>query len=245
MALDILRKIGLSDGEVKVYAALLDLGAAPLNRIHEKVGIERRNIYDILNKLIERGLVSYVTENKKRSFRCTHPNKILGYIDEEKEELQRLREDVEKEVPALIKKFEFSQPEISAEVFRGPEGIKAVWEDMLNYKELFWLGSGMYVPTKFPIFFRHWDQKVAERKIKSIHLFRHERRKDPFSKHFPGSRFLPPEFSGNPTVTVVFGNKVAQFLFGETLFAFVIESKELAENYKRYHKYLWQNVAKL
>ena len=26
--------------------------------------------------------------------------------------------------------------------------------------------------------------------------------------------------------------------------AFVIESKELSDNYKRYHKYLWDNVAK-
>ena len=53
MTLEILRKIGLSEGEIKVYNALLDLGTSSLNQIHEKTGIERRNIYDILNKLIE------------------------------------------------------------------------------------------------------------------------------------------------------------------------------------------------
>ena len=62
---DILRNIGLSEGEITIYSALLDLGKAPVNKIHEKVGIERRNIYDILNKLIERGLVSYINENKE------------------------------------------------------------------------------------------------------------------------------------------------------------------------------------
>ena len=44
---------------------------------------------------------------------------------------------------------------------------------------------------------------------------------------------LPPEFSGNPTVTVVYGSKVAQMLLGEEISVFVIKSKELAENYKK------------
>ena len=56
-------------------------------------------------------------------------------------------------------------------------------------------------------------------------------------------RFLPKEFSGNPAVVGIFGNKVVNFLFTEDFFAFVIESKEIAENYGAYHKYLWNNVA--
>ncbi|HLC66082.1 MAG TPA: helix-turn-helix domain-containing protein [Candidatus Nanoarchaeia archaeon] len=244
MTLDILRKIGLSDGEMRVYEALLNLGSVPLNQIHEKVGIERRNIYDILNKLIERGLVTYISENRRRCFQLAHPNRLLGYLDEKKEHLEQLKQQVAKDIPDLVEQFEHARAEVSAEVYRGAEGIKAVWEDMLNYKDLRWIGSGMYVPTQFPVFFKHWDKRVTERKIKSVHLFRHERKSDPFARHFPGSRFLPPEFSGNPTVTVIFGNKVAQFLFGTALFAFVIESKELADNYRRYHKYLWENVAK-
>lgn len=33
-------------------------------------------------------------------------------------------------------------------------------------------------------------------------------------------------------------------LLGENINVFVIESKELTENYKRYHKFLWDKVAK-
>ncbi len=55
---------------------------------------------------------------------------------------------------------------------------------------------------------------------------------------------LPKEFSGNPTVICIFGNKVVNFILDKELFAFVIECKELADNYRRYHKYLWNNVAK-
>ena len=57
-------------------------------------------------------------------------------------------------------------------------------------------------------------------------------------------KFLPTEFSGNPGVIAVYGHKVVNVVYAEEFFGFVIESRELAENYKKYHKYLWDNVAK-
>ncbi|MBC8501018.1 MAG: hypothetical protein ISS25_04355 [Nanoarchaeota archaeon] len=245
MALEVLRKIGLSGGEITIYSSLLDLGRAPVNKIHEKTGIERRNIYDILNKLIERGLITYVTENKRRVFQLSHPNKIIGYIEEKKHDLDGTRREIEKEIPSLIEKFNFRRPEINAEIYRGHEGVKAVWEDMLNYKEIYWIGSGRYVPKKLPHFFANWNKRRIKLKIRMFNIIRFELKKElkkPYA--YESWKFLPKDFSGNPTVTGIHGNKTVNFLLGEDFFAFVIESKELAENYRRYHKYLWDNVAK-
>lgn len=244
MTLEILRKIGLSDGEIKVYSALLDLGISPVNRIHERVGIERRNIYDILNKLIERGLISYVTENKRRLFQISHPTKIIRYIEEKKNHLDITKKEIEKDIPSLIKKFNYTRPNINAEIFRGPEGIKTVWEDMLNAKDNRWIGSARYVPKMFPIWFSNWNKRRIKLKVKWYNLFIHEVRGQVKLMKYEEMKFLPKEFSGTPTITCIFGNKVVNFLVGKELFAFVIESKELADNYRRYHKYLWDNVAK-
>ncbi len=242
MYIELLRKVGLSEGEIKAYEALLQLGPASANQIHEKVGIERRNVYDILNKLIERGLVTYIDENKKRTFSLAHPRKILGYIEEKIAHLEDIKKEVEKDIAAVIKTFEASKPSLSAEVYRGMEGIKAVWEEMLNHKEIRWIGSGNYVPTKFPVYWHNWNKRRREKKIESYHLFRHEF-KWKMIENVGKAKFLPLEFSKNPTVIAVFGNKVVNFLFGEELFAFVIESQELAENYQQYHEYLWNKIA--
>ncbi|MBS3086488.1 hypothetical protein J4422_02195 [Candidatus Pacearchaeota archaeon] len=239
-----LRKIGLSEGEIKVYMALLNLGASPVNRIHEKTGIERRNIYDILNKLVERGLVSYITENKRKSYGISHPNKIVGYIEEKKHDLEKSKQEVSKDIPYLIEKFNSKKVEINAEVYRGDEGIKAVWEDMLNYKEIHWIGSGRYVPKRFPYFFDNWNRRRIKKKIRFINLIRYELKKEVKPLALEKLKFLPKEFSGNPTVICTYGNKVVNFLYGENLFAFLIESKELADNYRKYHKYLWNKIAK-
>lgn len=244
MALEIMRKIGLSDGEIKIYSSLLDLGISPVSKIHEKTGIERRNIYDILNKLIERGLVSYIKENKKRLFQISHPNKILGYIEEKKHELDKTKEEIGKEMPSIMEKFNFKKPDINAEIYRGIEGVKSVWEDMLNYKELYFIGSGRYVPKKLPIWFANWNNRRIKLRVKWFNLLRDELKKDFKPLELENYRFLPKEFSGNPAAICIYGNKVVNLLLGEDFFAFVIENKEIAENYKKYHQYLWDNIAK-
>jgi len=245
MDLEILRKIGLSEGEVRIYSSLLDAGSSPVRRIHEMTGIERRNIYDILNKLIERGLVTYIAENKKRFFQISHPSKITGYIEEKKQGLENIKIETDKLMPQIIEKFKAKRLEINAEVFRGWEGVKAVWEDMLNCREICWIGSGRYVPKMLPHFFQNWNKRRVKLGVKFVNLMRAEMRKEirkPFE--LEDMRFLPPEFSGNPIVISIFGDKTANFIFGDEIFVFVVESRKLAENYKRYHKYLWDNAAK-
>ena len=247
MKLDLLRGIGLSDGEIKVYDALLEIGATSINMIHERVGIDRRNIYDILNKLIERGLVSYIETDGKRTFKISNPEKILSYIEEKKSGWDIVKKDVKKIIPEMKKIFNSEKQELFAEIFKGPEGMKAVWDDILNYKDSYWLGSGYYVPDKFPAFWNDWIKRRNKRGARTHHLFRYEKRQDVIDRPtaYTEAKILPPEFSGNTTVTVVYGDKVAQMMLGENINVFVIQSKELAENYKRYHKFLWDNIAKI
>ena len=61
---------------------------------------------------------------------------------------------------------------------------------------------------------------------------------------FEQIRFLPQAFSRNPVVIAIYGNKVVHFLYSPDYFAFLIESKDIAENYRQYHKYLWEKIAK-
>ncbi|MEK6894448.1 MAG: helix-turn-helix domain-containing protein [Nanoarchaeota archaeon] len=244
MIAESLKKLGLSEGEIKVYSSLLDNGSLPINSIHERTGIERRNIYDILNKLIEKGLVSYINENKRRSFQVSSPNKIISYICEKKDYLEEIKQEVDKEMQVLMDKFKLKRANINAEIFRGYEGIKAIWEDMLNYDNLYWIGSGRYIPKKFPNFFENWNKRRIKKKIMLFNLMRHELREQTKKMPMEELKFLPKEFSANPTVICIYGDKVVNFLFGEDIFAFLIESKDLAHNYRIYYKYLLEKVAK-
>ncbi len=242
---EILRKTGLSNGEIRVYLALLDLGSTSVNRIHEKTGIERRNIYDILNKLIERGMINYIFEQNKRHFQLANPNKILGYLDEKSHELDEVKREIRKEMPLLVEKIHSKKPRINAEIFRGLEGIKAVLEDTLNYKKMLFIGGGGYVLDKVPTFWKGYNKRRIKLGLKWYNLALENLRGHRITKErLMYTKFLPREFTLNPGVIWIFGNKVADILWTEDAFAFVIENKQIAENYKRYHEYLWNNVAK-
>lgn len=234
-----MKMLGLTAGEIKVYCALLHNGTCGLNLIHEKTGLERRGIYDILNRLVEKGLVTYTVENKKRKYQCAPPGRIL---EETKRRTQDLH-DIEKMVPEMESLFNSVKQEINFEIFRGKEGIKAVFDNMLNYTDNYFIGGKWYVAQKMPAYWKHYNKRRIEKRVWWNNLLTHDAPRPPTTK-FLRSRALPKEFSGSPVVVFIYGDKVANVVWGENFFAFVMESKEIADNYRRYFKYLWNKVAR-
>jgi sugar-specific transcriptional regulator TrmB len=245
MKLESMKELGLSQGQISVYQAVLELGMSSLNGIQEKTGIERRNIYDILNKLIEKGLVTYTLEKGRRTYQCTHPNKIKEEITRK----QKALEELEGNIPNLIDVFNESKPKIRAEVFRGNEAIKALLNEALEFKKTFWIGGNSGVEQyKLRYWFKKWMQRRVEMKRLMYDLvdygtFLEDFRPEDIAKHkkeFYKYCTLPKELR-SPMVILIFGNKVAQILWSDQPFAFVIESKEVKESFMRYFNYFWRD----
>ncbi len=249
MDLSQLKALGLSAGEIKVYAVVLEAGVCSINRIHEKTGIERRNIYDILNKLIEKGMVSYTVEKGKRTYQCTH----LGHIREEIRLKHEALKELEGKLPEIRKLFNLSKPEIRAEVYRGNDGIKALLEEVLEYNESYWLGGNSFenykaVPQGLQAWFHNWMKRRAGKKhlmhdlvdygtfLKGLEPGNTAKHKRWYYKYCQ----LPKDLN-SPLVVIIFGNKVAQILWGEQSFAFVIESQKMRYSFMKYFNHFWKN----
>jgi len=58
-----LEKIGLSKKEAKVYLACLELSEATIGQISKKSGVKRTTVYDIVESLKEKSLISSSTKN--------------------------------------------------------------------------------------------------------------------------------------------------------------------------------------
>jgi hypothetical protein len=50
---------------------------------------------------------------------------------------------------------------------------------------------------------------------------------------------LPKDLQ-SPMVIAIFGNKVAQILWKEQSFAFILESKEIKDSFMKYFNYFWK-----
>ena len=78
-----LEKLGLNKNEAKVYLALIYKGQATAQELVKSVGVHRNIVYDNLEKLIDKGLVSVINDNKK-VFIAEKPSAIIEFLESKK-----------------------------------------------------------------------------------------------------------------------------------------------------------------
>lgn len=237
-----LRGIGLTDTEINAYTALLSLGSSPAGKIVEQTGIYRKNLYDALNKLIEKGLVTYVIENKVKYFQPKDPENLIRFLEEKKNRISEKEEKVRKELPLLKQMFGSLSPEIESEIYRGTQGIKTILRECLNHKEILFIGATGDVENRLPYFWPGYNKKREKLRIKWKLLLIHEAKNKSITKSQYYEYKVLPEILSGPNVIYIYGEYVANVLWLEKPVAFVIRHKDLSENYRKYFNYLWKSA---
>ncbi len=242
-----LEELNLTAGQIKVFQALLELGTTGIHNIQEKTGLERRTIYDVLNKLIDRGFVTYIDEKGTRRYQCTHPKNLKEAIEQKQQNLKKLND----KIPQITDLFNQTKPEIRAEVYRGNEALKALLNEALEYKATYWIGGNSGVENcseDMRLWFKRWNIKRVESKRIMYDLvakgtwledFGHNDLKK-HKKLLYKYHELPKDLK-SPMVIIMFGNKVAQVLWSKQSFAFVLESKEIQEGFMKYFNHFWKD----
>lgn len=97
----ILEEIGLTSSEIKVYLALIELGSSKKGPIVKKAGITSSKIYEVTDKLIKRGLASYVVKDKMKYFNAAPPSRIKEYLKEKEAKIKKQENELDKLLPCL------------------------------------------------------------------------------------------------------------------------------------------------
>ena len=128
----LLEKLGLTRGEIKVYLALNKLGESTIGPIGKESKVSKSKMYDILDRLIEKGLVGYITKEGTKYFMANDPHMILEYIEKKENELGKIKNEVVTEVlPQLMMQRASVSKKRVAEMYEGLNGIKAVREELM------------------------------------------------------------------------------------------------------------------
>jgi len=115
----LLEEIGLTKGEIKVYFTLLKLGETTTGKIIENAQISSGKIYEILDKLVKKGLVSFIIKEKTKYFTASSPNRILDYMHEKEKNLKEKEEEIKKELPFLLSIQKSHKKEHETNLFKG------------------------------------------------------------------------------------------------------------------------------
>ncbi|HLC71188.1 MAG TPA: helix-turn-helix domain-containing protein [Candidatus Nanoarchaeia archaeon] len=228
---DKLLHIGLTMTEAKLYVMLLELGKAQAGILSRKTGIHRRSVYDALDRLIEKGLVSYIKENDKRYYLPTDPKRVQEIIDEQKNEVYDI-------MPALQARFMEHAGKQETLFYRGLEGIKTIFEDQIrDGKEVYIIGASHQAKELLKFYISHYTDKRVKRKIKLHAIYAGERH----STAVPLSevRYLPPSFASLVS-TSIYGDKVAIVVWMQEPVGILIKQPEVAKAFKNYFELLWK-----
>ncbi|MCR4285251.1 MAG: hypothetical protein NUV97_04400 [archaeon] len=224
-----LTRAGLTESESKVYLALLDLGPSLAGQIARKAGLHRRTVYDTTEMLINKGLIGYILQNNRRLFQAENPNRILKILQEKQDILTPM-------ISELQIKYSKTNEKKETNFYKGKEGLKTVFEDQLNEKEILILGANENASDVLQYYFKWYNEKRVARKIKTRIIARSRK----FSKMKNAEiRYLPGKYA-SPLAINIYGDKTAIILWASQPLAIVIKNREISEEYKNYFELIWK-----
>ncbi len=228
----ILVRTGLTRNEAKVYLTLLEHGPLLAGSVASRSGIHRRSVYDLLERLIQKGLVSYIMEEKRKKYEATNPTRLLDMM-------KHAEEDIAEILPMMQEKFAATKEKQGTVFYKGKEGIKAILADQLETaQEILVLGASPQAQEIIKYYFHKYDEIRKKKGITMRMIFNH---KPPFKIPHAMLRYLPME---TKTAINIYGHKVAILHWSERPFGILITHREIAESFRSYFEILWSIAGK-
>jgi HTH-type transcriptional regulator, sugar sensing transcriptional regulator len=229
---DKLIEIGLTNQEAGAYLYLLEKEKITATKIAKDLKINRSVIYSVIEKLIEKGLANFILIDGKRHFSATNPKVLEDYLKDKQKILNEILPNLES-----IKK---KQDELfSCEVYEGIKGGIAVLKDIIREgKDYVSFGDEGQFSSASETILEQYTRQLDEKKIKERILTK-EGINLKYSRKNSEIRYLSKEFSF-PTITTIYGDKVAIAIFEKPYHVVLIKSKSLAKTYKGMFEGLWK-----
>lgn len=243
-----LEAIGLTNGEARVYYALSQLGASSVGPICDSSKVHRSIIYQILEKLIDKGLISFIIEADTKKYQAAAPTALLQYLEREKNQLETKKKNI-MEIFPTITQMQARGKRTSATIYSGFQGIlSATFNILETLKE----GEEYYmvnIPAAQPEYHHaNWEKFQMIRTAKKIHgkqLYDPDvddkTLKERNSHKYVDARRMPINFESPPTYYIVYKDvTVIAISQGAEPLAIEIINKEIADGFRAYCDWLWE-----
>ena len=238
----LLASLGLSKNEAKTYLALLRTGSTPAGPLIKELGMHRAAVYNLLDLLLDKGLVHYVIQANRKYFEAEHPRRLKEFIDAQRKRLDTKELTLEQHIPQLEAFRQLSQESQEGTVYKGKKGLTSVFEDILQYKgeEFCVMGASGKFKEILHAYFTHWQTRRFQQEIPLRIIYAQSVKAQHREKELKLAAVrYTSDMQFTPATTLMYADKVAIVVWSEVPFAFVIRSKTVSDSYKKYFEQLW------
>lgn len=242
-----LRKIGLTESEIKVYLALIKLGTSSKGNLIKESKIAPSKIYEITDKLIDKGLCSTVIKNGVKHFMGAPPVRIRDYLHKKQEEILQEEKELEKIMPELQSHYDNIPESVKVEVFIGLKGMETVYINLLEMakknEEVHIIGAGMgKEEKKLDLFYTKYGRVAFKKGLKIKIIFNESARNyvEKIEKNLKktyNKRFL---FDYTPTEILTFTDMTAIIFRRKEPLTILIKDRGTADSFRKYFEELWK-----
>lgn len=236
----ILRGLGLTENQTAVYFAALELGQATVQDLARKSGVKRTSIYNFIDELKERQLLTETKKRRRGLYAAAHPQQLI--------EMERTRiKELEDALPELLSIHNKSRKRPRVTFYEGVSGIQDVYGDMLKDKKeiLAWEDLEHMKIALPPSFYEYFPAERARRGITFKSILRDSSVAHEMVKRQVGllreSKFI--QTGDLKTEINIYSNKVALMSFrSDPPFAVLIEDPSIAETLRVAWTELWNRL---
>ena len=248
MDVESLQQIGLTKSESRAYIALLELGTTSVGAIIHQAQISRSKIYDVLNRLMNKGLVGTIRAGKMKKYKAIPAERLKEILAQQHETLVLK----EKALASLLPELTQLQPheETSAELLVGSRAIRAFFDMSLTQNpkkdEILVLGYSQEASLYFHAYFRDYHKERIKRKIPGKVIYDYETwfLKSREKRKYVQQRYLSKGMT-MPAFIYTWADSVGTVVFTpQQKFCFVIKNHTVAKSYKNYFNLIWQQAQK-
>lgn len=243
----VLQEIGLTQNEIKVYISLLSLGESKTGEILKKSGLNSGKIYEILDSLQKKGMVSFVIKSGVKFFSPADPKRVIDYLEDKKENIEKQKKDYGNILPDLMKKISAIKTESKIEVFEGIKGMKTAWKKEFDFpkSETIYITS-VTASTKYPLpvwdYFTNIHRPQRDNrgyKVKKL-LSQEAKKERQLHEKNAEIKYLP---YGSLVAMGIIGNLTIIGIFIDSPISIVIENLEVAKHFIEQFEILWETAA--
>jgi len=236
-----LEKLGFSPSEIKVYLLLLRGEMSYANKISSETGINRTNVYEALDRLLSKGVISFITRNKIKWFEAKSMDALTSLLKEKESDFKKTQDSFLSDIRKIKKTLPTSKRSLEASIFVGRKGLKSIFEDILETgKSISILAAELQLRKNLGAYFVRWHAKRAEKKIRHRAIFAKKVKKNLTVFKLMKVKFVDDEYV-NPSTTIIYGNNVVFIQWTDNPFAIKIPNKEIAKSHLNYFNLIWNS----
>lgn len=244
MLLSTLKQIGLNEKQAKIYLAALELGETTVKEIAKKAEIKRTTIYDLIDEMIESGLIKQTIKESRKKFIATSPEELQMIIQKRETLLKQI-------MPALNSMSNVDKIKPKIRFYEGREGLIEVYndtlkhsgeilafasEDILKVLGVDWAASYIRQRVKKRIYYKGIISKSALIEKEFIGKDQEQMRSSKIidSQKYPFSNEI-----------MIYGHQKIAIVSARDSMGVIIESAEIYRTQKSIFELLWDNLPEI